>query len=122
MPSSRGRCCGGRATAPREKRCQTPPSAESDTLSGAVAAVPAAARGGRAGRRGGGRLLYDLRARGAHRVPRAAEVDEALALHLAGVRVAAEEVERVARVDDLELPVLALRRREEGLLQSCPGD
>ena len=67
------------------------------------------------------RGLGDLCADGRQCPPIGAEGLHALALRRPGSRVVGERVERVARVCDLELPVLALRRSEQSSLypSSC---
>src|SRR3989449_5279825 len=64
------------------------------------------------------RLCLDRRARGRDDPPGSAEVDEALAVDVAGLLVLGEEVERVASVGDLQLPVPTLRRAQQGGLQA----
>src|SRR5438552_11661152 len=65
------------------------------------------------------RLCRDLRARSRDGPPASAEVNEALAVDVAGLLVWLEEVERVTVVGDLQVPVLALRRAELRRVQPC---
>src|SRR5581483_2476477 len=55
------------------------------------------------------------------RLDRVPDPAVALALRLAGLRVAGVAIERMALVRDLELPVAPLRRPEEGLLHAHAG-
>src|SRR4051794_33191292 len=64
----------------------------------------------------------DLAAGRRENPPWAAELVDALAGRLPGLMVADPVVERVAVVGDLELPVLALRRAEQGRTHACAGD
>src|SRR4051794_20487340 len=66
-------------------------------------------------------LRRDLLSCGRFDPPGSPEVDERLAVDVAGLLVLGEVIERVAAVGDLLLPVLALRRSEQRMLQARAG-